>query len=69
MAETVHRLFIRKKPELDIHSRKLLKELRDGLGITALEDVIVYQRYDIAGIPDAIFETARHSVFFGSQPG
>ena len=63
MAETVHRLFVRKREDQDVHSRKLLREIRGGLGISSLENLTVYQRYDISGIPEEIFDTAKHSIF------
>lgn len=63
MAEIVHRLYVRKKKDQDVRSRKLLKEIRSALGIEALEDLTLYQRYDISGVPQELFDVVRCSIF------
>jgi phosphoribosylformylglycinamidine synthase len=54
----MNRIFVEKKPEFNGEARHLLHDLRESLGLSALENVRVIQRYDIDGLSDAEFEQA-----------
>ena len=43
----VYRVYVEKKPGFDIEAKALLAELRDILGITALDNVRLLNRYDV----------------------
>jgi len=59
----IRRLFVEKKPEFAVEARHILHDLRDNLGIKALEDLRLVVRYDVEGVSDANFEAARWVVF------
>ena len=62
----VYRVFVEKKPGLDLEARALLKDIRTFLGITSLTGVRILNRYDAENLDDDLFETARRTVF--SEP-
>ena len=62
----VYRVYVEKKPGFDIEAKALLAELRDILGITALEDVRLLNRYDVEGIDRELFDSCVPTVF--SEP-
>ncbi|MBP1627521.1 MAG: phosphoribosylformylglycinamidine synthase, partial [Holophagaceae bacterium] len=59
----IRRLFVEKKPEFAVEARHILHDLRDNLGIKALEDLRLIVRYDVEGLGDAEFEAALWTVF------
>ncbi len=62
----VYRIFVEKKPELAHEAAELLAQLRNLLGITALEQVRVLNRYDAENIDPQLFDYAVQTVF--SEP-
>ena len=54
----MNRIFVEKKPEFNGEARHLLLDLRESLGLPALENVRVIQRYDIDDLSDAEFDQA-----------
>ena len=62
----VYRVFVEKKKELANEARDLLKEARGLLGLTALTDIRILNRYDVEGIDKELFEYAVDTVF--SEP-
>ncbi|MBE5806895.1 MAG: phosphoribosylformylglycinamidine synthase [Clostridiales bacterium] len=62
----VLRVFVEKKPELANEARALLSDVRDFLGIKALEGVRLANRYDAEGMEEALFREACAKVF--SEP-
>ncbi|MBQ4043141.1 MAG: phosphoribosylformylglycinamidine synthase, partial [Clostridia bacterium] len=60
------RVFVEKKKELANEARALLSDARTLLGITALEDVRLYNRYDAENITKELFDYATRTVF--SEP-
>ena len=62
----VYRVFVEKKKELANEARALLTDARNLLGITALEDVRVINRYDAENIAEELFGYAIGTVF--SEP-
>ena len=62
----VYRVYVEKKPGFDIEAKALLAELRDILGITALDNVRLLNRYDVEGIDRDLFDSCVPTVF--SEP-
>ena len=62
----VYRIYVEKKEELANEAKALLSELRQVVGITALESVRLLNRYDVENIDEALFEQSVGTVF--SEP-
>lgn len=62
----VYRVFVEKKKELCAEAKALLSDARNLLGITALCDVRVINRYDAENLSSELFEYAKKTVF--SEP-
>ena len=62
----VYRVYVEKKKELAHEARTLLSDLRTFLGITALENVRILNRYDVEGTDRALFDYAVRTVL--SEP-
>ncbi len=62
----VYRIYVEKKEELAHEAHALLSELKNLIGIEALESVRVLNRYDAENIEKDIFDAAVESVF--SEP-
>ena len=62
----VYRVFVEKKPELAHEAKSLLREAREFLGINALENIRVINRYDAEDITEELFGYAVKTVF--SEP-
>lgn len=64
--EVVRRLFVEKRPGFDIEAQHLLAELRENLGLAELQSLHLLRRYDLSGLSDADYASARDSVL--SEP-
>ena len=64
--DLVYRVFVEKKKELALEARSLLNDARELLGITSLEDLRLFNRYDVENISEELFERAVRTVF--SEP-
>ena len=62
----VYRIFVEKKAGLDNEARALLNEANNLLGISALENVRLFNRYDAENITEELFGYAVNTVF--SEP-
>ncbi len=62
----VYRVFVEKRKELAHEASALLSELKKLLGIEALEDVRLFNRYDAQNLSEEDFEYASRYVF--SEP-
>ena len=62
----VERVYVEKRPGFDVEAQQLLRELRDILGISALEGLRLLNRYDVEGISAELFEACIPTVF--SEP-
>ena len=62
----VYRIFVEKKPGLDNEARGLLNEAKNLLGISALENVRLFNRYDAQDLEKDLFDYAVKTVF--SEP-
>ena len=62
----VYRIYVEKKEGLENEAKGLLSEAQNLLGITALEDVRIFNRYDAENITEDLFDYAVKTVF--SEP-
>ncbi len=62
----VYRVFVEKKPGLANEAKALHSELKNLLGIESLENVRVFNRYDVENIDAELFAYAKGTVF--SEP-
>ena len=62
----VRRIYVEKKPGLRQEAQSLLRELRTVVGVSALEDLRLLNRYDVEGLDEAAFLRAVGTVF--SEP-
>ena len=62
----VYRVYVEKKKDQALEARKLLNEVNQILGITALRDVRIINRYDAENITEELFRYAIDTVF--SEP-
>ncbi len=63
----VYRIFVEKKKEMANEARGLLSDLQGLLGISALTDLRVLNRYDVENVDKALFDYARFTVFAEPQ--
>lgn len=59
-------LYVCKKQGFDFEAKKLLKEIRELLGIKSVNDLNIVNRYYVSGISSDVLEKAKGSVF--SEP-
>ena len=64
--DSVKRIFVEKKAPFAVKAKELKAEIEGYLGITGVEEVKVFVRYDVENISDEIFERACECVF--SEP-
>ncbi|MER2151795.1 MAG: phosphoribosylformylglycinamidine synthase, partial [Candidatus Limivicinus sp.] len=62
----VYRVFVEKRPGLDLEAKSLLNEARNLLGIESLQQVRLLNRYDVEGLSEDLFRYAVKTVF--SEP-
>lgn len=62
----VKRIFVEKKAGYDVEAQNLYSEWKDLLGISALEQVRIVNRYDIEGVAEEAYEAAKGIIF--SEP-
>ena len=54
----VRRIYVEKKPGLRQEARGLLHELQTVVGVSALDDLRLLNRYDVEGLDEAAFRRA-----------
>ena len=62
----VKRIYVKKKEGFNVEAKGLLADLKENLQMENLENVQIYNRYDVSGISDEVFETAKNTIF--SEP-
>lgn len=55
-----------KRPGYDVSAQQLCRELSEVLGTQAIERVRIFQRYDVEGVTDEAFDSAKGILF--SEP-
>ncbi len=63
---SIKRLYIEKKKGCDVEASGLLADIRENLGIYSLMGVRIFNRYDVEGISENDYETAKTTIF--SEP-
>ena len=63
---TVFRCYTEKREGFDIEAKTMLRDLREFLGIHGLKSLRILNRYDVEGISQSVYQTARLTVF--SEP-
>ena len=64
--ENIKRLYVEKKKGYDVEARHLFADIKENLGISALEDLRIINRYDVQGIDDEDYNAAKNTIF--SEP-
>lgn len=59
----VKRIFVEKRSGFDIEAVNMKADLRQNLGLKAIEAVRILNRYDIAGLDGENFEKAKNTIF------
>ena len=59
----VRRVYVEKKPAFAVQAKEMRHEARHYLGIAAVEDIRILNRYDVENISDAVYEKALRTVF------
>lgn len=59
----IRRLYVEKRPEFRQEASALLADIKRDLGMSGLSGVRHLLRYDVEGIPDAVWETSKQSLF------
>ena len=62
----VFRCYVEKRPGFDVEAGKILRELRDQLGISGLTGLRLFNRYDVEGVSEEVYQAAKPTVF--SEP-
>ena len=62
----VRRIYAEKRPGYDVAATQLRRELCDVLGTQDVTGVRIFQRYDVEGLADGAFESAKGIIF--SEP-
>ena len=62
----VFRCYAEKKPGFDVEAGRLLHELKEQLGISALTSLRILHRYDVEGVSEEVYRAACPTVF--SEP-
>jgi len=63
---TIRRIFVEKKSGFNVEGKHLLEDLRENLGVHALEGLRIAHRYDVDHITDAAYSQALYTIF--SEP-
>ena len=66
MSEKVRRVFVEKRTGFNVEAQQLLADMRENLGLAALTGLRILKRYDLSGLDDAEFASARDSIL--SEP-
>ncbi|HYE80935.1 MAG TPA: phosphoribosylformylglycinamidine synthase [Clostridia bacterium] len=62
----VKRVYVEKKSDYAVSARELFNDIRENLGINSLTNLRIINRYDISGITDTEYRSAKSTIF--SEP-
>lgn len=62
----VKRIYVEKKQGFDIEAQGLFQDIKDNLHMEGLKGIRVLNRYDMEGVSDSVYESAKHTIF--SEP-
>lgn len=63
MGNEIKTLFVEKKPEFRVESKKILNNFKLSLNIKNIKDVRILNKYNISGISDKEYNLAKYSIF------
>ncbi|HOM01718.1 MAG TPA: phosphoribosylformylglycinamidine synthase [Acetivibrio sp.] len=66
MVKIVRRVFVEKKKGFDLEAQRMYRDLKENLRIGGLSGVRIINRYDVEGISDEEYESAKRTIF--SEP-
>ncbi|KGO14406.1 phosphoribosylformylglycinamidine synthase [Clostridium botulinum] len=56
-------LFVEKKPQFRVESKKILNDFRLSLNMKNIEDIRILNRYNISGVSDEEYNLAKYTIF------
>ena len=62
----VKRIYVEKKDEYAVSAKDLYCDIRENLGVKGLTKLRIINRYDISGITDSEYDSAKNTIF--SEP-
>ncbi|MDD4503433.1 MAG: phosphoribosylformylglycinamidine synthase, partial [Clostridiaceae bacterium] len=66
MFGNVKRIYVEKKGDYAVSAKDLINDIRENLGIKTLTGLRIINRYDISGITDMEYNSAKNTIF--SEP-
>ena len=63
----IYRIYVEKRDGFDLEARKLLHEINELLGISAVRDVRIINRYYVSDISEEVLGKAKNGVFAEPQ--
>ncbi|WP_434297024.1 phosphoribosylformylglycinamidine synthase [Clostridium sporogenes] len=63
MGNEIKTLFVEKKPEFRVESKKILNNFKLSLNIKNIKDVRILNKYNISGISDKEYNLAKYTIF------
>ncbi|HDK7137891.1 TPA: phosphoribosylformylglycinamidine synthase [Clostridium botulinum] len=63
MGNEIKTLFVEKKPQFRVESKKILNDFRLSLNIKNIEDIRILNRYNISGVNDEEYNLAKYTIF------
>lgn len=63
MGNEIKTLFVEKKPEFRVESKKILNNFKLSLNMKNIKDVRILNKYNISGISDKEYNLAKHTIF------
>ncbi|KEI81710.1 phosphoribosylformylglycinamidine synthase [Clostridium botulinum] len=63
MGNEIKTLFVEKKPEFRVESKKILNDFRLSLNMKNIKDVRILNRYNISGVSDEEYNLAKYTIF------
>ncbi|APH20114.1 phosphoribosylformylglycinamidine synthase [Clostridium botulinum] len=63
MGNEIKTLFVEKKPQFRVESKKILNDFRLSLNMKNIEDIRILNRYNISGVNDEEYNLAKYTIF------
>ncbi|MDS1004392.1 phosphoribosylformylglycinamidine synthase [Clostridium sporogenes] len=63
MGNEIKTLFVEKKEQFRVESKKVLKDFRLSLNMKNIEDIRILNRYNISGVSDEEYNLAKYTIF------
>lgn len=64
--QSIRRLYVAKKEEFADEEKRMLADLQDNLSIRGIQSLRIFQRYDVSGLSEDMFISAKNMIF--SEP-